>query len=85
MTRYAFQEWIDFWTGERIRGPVCWGRVEQPLSRLPLFVRSGAAIPAYPEPVACTDEMDPSRSAELVFDDNYRGFRPSALGKHIEL
>jgi hypothetical protein len=29
--------------------------------------------------------MDLSRSAEIVFDDSYRGFRSSALGKHIEL
>ena len=61
------------------------GRVEQPLSRVPLFVRSGAIIPFYPEPVACTDEMDPSRRAELVFDYRYHGFRSSALGKHIDL
>ena len=78
-------EWIDFWTGERIRGPVTRGRVEQPLSRVPLFVRSGAVIPFYPEPVACTDEMDLSRNAELVFDDRYHGFRSSALGRNIEL
>ena len=78
-------EWIDFWTGRRIRGPVALGRVEQPLSRVPLFVRYGAAIPFYPEPVACTDEMNLSRSAELVFDDSFHGFRSSALGKHIEL
>jgi len=78
-------EWIDFWTGERIRGPVALAHVEQPLSRVPLYVRSGAAIPYYPEPVACTDEMDLSRSAELVFDDSYCGFRSSALGEQIEL
>jgi len=78
-------EWIDFWTGERIRGPVALGRVEVPLSRVPLFVRSGTTIPFYPEPVACTDEMDLTRTAEMVFDESYRGFRSSALAKHIEL
>jgi alpha-D-xyloside xylohydrolase len=52
---------------------------------VPLFIRSGAAIPFYPEPVACTDEMDLSRSTELVFDDSLHGFRSSALGKDIEL
>jgi alpha-D-xyloside xylohydrolase len=78
-------EWIDFWTGERIRGPVVLGRMEQPLSRVPLYARGGAVIPFYPEPVACTDEMDLTRTAELVFDESYRGFRSSALGKHIEL
>jgi alpha-D-xyloside xylohydrolase len=78
-------EWIDFWTGERLQGAVVLRRVEQPLSRMPLFVRRGASIPFYPEPVACTDEMDLSRNAEIVFDDSYQGFRSSALGSIIGL
>jgi len=78
-------EWIDFWTGERIRGLVSLGRVKQPLSRVPLFVRSNAVIPFYPEPVACTDEMDLPQCATLVFDERYEGFRSSALGSNIEL
>jgi alpha-D-xyloside xylohydrolase len=78
-------DWIDFWTGARLHGPVALGRMEQPLSRMPLFVRHGARVAVYPEPVACTDEMDLSRSVELVFDDSYRGFRSSALGSAIEL
>ncbi|MGA2763183.1 MAG: alpha-xylosidase [Spirochaetia bacterium] len=78
-------EWIDFWTGERIRGPVVLGRVEQPLSRVPLYVRGGASIPFYPDPVACTDEMDLTRTAEMVFDESYRGFPSSALGTFIDL
>jgi alpha-D-xyloside xylohydrolase len=78
-------EWIDFWTGERLQGPVALRRVEQPLSRMPLFVRRGASIPFYPEPVACTDEMDLSRSAEIFFDNSYRGFGSSALGSMIGL
>ncbi len=78
-------EWIDFWTGEKVRGPVMLDREEQPLERVPLFVRTGSRIPYYPEPVACTDEMDLSRTAEIVFDRTYRGFRSSALGTHIDL
>ena len=78
-------EWIDFWTGQRINGPVALGRVEQPLSRVPLYVRHGAVIPYYPEAVACTDEMDLGPSAELVFDHSYRGFHSSALGASIDL
>lgn len=78
-------EWIDFWTGERLRGPVTLPRVEQALSRVPLYVRGGAVIPYYPDPVACTDEMDLSRTAEMVFDRTYLGFRSSALGAHIDL
>jgi alpha-D-xyloside xylohydrolase len=78
-------DWIDFWTGERIHGPAALSRVEQPLSRVPLYVRSGATIPFYPEPVACTDEMDLSRCATLAFDDRFGGFRSSPLASRIEL
>jgi alpha-D-xyloside xylohydrolase len=78
-------EWIDFWTGNKIRGPVMLDRVEQPLERVPLFVRNGSRIPYYPEPVACTDEMDLSRTTELAFDRTYRGFRSSALGALVDL
>lgn len=77
--------WTDFWTGEVVGGPVLLDRVEQPLTRVPLFVRSGSRVPWYPEPVACTDEMDLSRTAELVFDESYRGFASSPLGKRIDL
>jgi alpha-D-xyloside xylohydrolase len=80
-----YGEWIDFWTGESVRGPVMINRVEQPLERVPLFVRGGSRIPFYPEPVACTDEMDLSRTSELVFDQTYRGFSSSALGAYIDL
>ena len=78
-------EWIDFWTGERVSGPVMLPRVEQPLGRVPLFVRAGSRIPYYPLPVACTDEMDLSKTLELTFDDNYRGFSHSPLAAYINL
>lgn len=78
-------EWIDFWTGEKIRGPVMLKRVKQPLARVPLFVRSGARIRFYPEPVACTDEMELSRTSELPIGDDYQGIRASALGKLVDL
>jgi alpha-D-xyloside xylohydrolase len=78
-------EWIDFWTGENIHGPVMLARVEQPLARVPLFVRSGSRVPFYPEAVACTDEMDLSRTSEISFDRTYRGFRSCGLARHIDL
>ena len=37
-------KWIDFWTGEIIRGPGV-VRLQVPLSTLPLYVRAGAVIP----------------------------------------
>ena len=78
-------EWIDFWTGEEVHGPLMLRRVEQPLERAPVYVRSGSRVPFYPEPVACTDEMDLTRTAEIVFDRTYRGFRSSGLGANIVL
>lgn len=78
-------EWIEFWTGERLSGPRMLTGVSQPLARLPLYVRSGARIPYYPEPAACTDEMELSRSKELVFAESYRGFGSSPLGNFIDL
>ncbi len=78
-------QWIDFWTGESIHGPIMLKHVKQPLARLPLFVRAGSRIPFYPEAVACTDEMDLSRVQELLVDESYRGFQYSALGKLVAL
>lgn len=36
--------WFDFWTGERLRGPIHLV-ASAPLNRLPLYVRGGAIIP----------------------------------------
>lgn len=41
-------KWIDFWTGEAIRGPGVIRR-QVPLSTLPLYVRAGAVIPMLEE------------------------------------
>ena len=37
-------EWVDFWTGERVQGPRTLRR-EVPLDSVPLFVRSGSVLP----------------------------------------
>ena len=41
-------DWIDFWTGEPVRGG---GEVaaEAPLGRIPVYVRSGSIVVTYPE------------------------------------
>ena len=41
--------WIDYWTGERHRGPVRLHGYPAPLDRLPLFVKGGSIIPMWPE------------------------------------
>jgi alpha-D-xyloside xylohydrolase len=78
-------EWIDFWTGERLRGPTMLRRVEQPLRRLPVYVMGGSVLPFYPDPVSCTDEMDMDRVELLSFDRDYAGFIASPLGTFIDL
>ncbi|HUJ73705.1 MAG TPA: glycoside hydrolase family 31 protein, partial [bacterium] len=73
-------DWVDFWTGQRFQGPRWIRAVTSPLHRMPLFAVRGSRIPVYPIRVACTDEMDPSRTVELTFDHGYGGMGASLLG-----
>ncbi len=69
-------EWIDFFTGERhivADGGKWLKNVEVPLERMPVFVRSGATIPVYPEHVDSTDDMDMSKVEEITVDGNFKG------------
>jgi alpha-D-xyloside xylohydrolase len=77
--------WVDFWTGEVIQGPRLLDDVESPLARIPIYVAKDAKIPIYPEAVQCTDEMDLSRTQDLVFDCEYEGVSKSILGEIIGL
>ncbi|HEX8130809.1 MAG TPA: glycoside hydrolase family 31 protein [Pyrinomonadaceae bacterium] len=47
--------WVDWWTGARYEGGTS-AEIEAPLSRLPLFARVGAVIPAQPT-IQHTGEM----------------------------
>lgn len=71
--------WIDFFDGESVQGPIELEVRAYAPERLPLFVRMGARIPVYPDPVQCTDEMDWSKIVEVDFDAGYGGLRQSAL------
>jgi alpha-D-xyloside xylohydrolase len=73
-------EWVDVWTGERLRGPQWLRRVNSPLSRLPVYAVADSTIPVYPEVVQCTDEMDMAKVQTLTFDTTYRGLAQSLLG-----
>ena len=68
-------EWVDFWTGQRLRGPVLLKNVKSPLERMPIYAVRNARIRTYPQPVSCTDEMKLSRSVGVVFGDKYRGWK----------
>jgi alpha-D-xyloside xylohydrolase len=78
-------EWVDFWTGKQIRGPVILKQVKSPLQRIPVYVIKDAEIRVYPEKVLCTDEMNLDRAVDLTFDDAYKGFSDSLLGKVAKL
>ncbi|MBQ9202148.1 MAG: alpha-xylosidase [Bacteroidales bacterium] len=59
--------WVNFFTKETFEGP-CWLKdITVPLEQMPVYVRQGAAIPMYPEDVACTDEMDLEKSVMIKF------------------
>lgn len=53
-------EWIDFFSGERYRGPSI-ARVPAPLDKLPLFVRAGSLLPLRSEP-----NIDEAESLDLL-------------------
>ncbi|MEI7435783.1 MAG: TIM-barrel domain-containing protein [bacterium] len=78
-------EWVDFWTGKTIKGPVWLKNLHTPLSRMPIYAVKGAKIKVYPEPVNCTDEMNLKRCATIHFDKRYRGLSRSILGEFIRL
>ena len=52
------KDWIDFWTGKRIRG----GQritAEAPLDRIPIYVRAGSIIPFGPPAESASAKPDP--------------------------
>jgi alpha-glucosidase (family GH31 glycosyl hydrolase) len=71
--------WIDYWDGTKYKGPVWISDYNAPLEKLPLFVKSGAIIPMYPEmlydnekpkdPVTLDIYPDGNTAFELYEDD----------------
>jgi alpha-D-xyloside xylohydrolase len=71
--------WVNFFTGEKTKGP-CWIKdMECPLNQMPVWVRLYAVLPVYPEVVSCTDEMDFSKVMELKIDETFEGIKKSVL------
>lgn len=66
-------DWVNFFTGERLRGGRWLYGVKVPLEEMPVFVREGAIIPIYPEDVECTDEMNLTKTTGLVIDTGFKG------------
>jgi len=74
-------DWVDLWTGTELSGPRWLKDVASPLEHMPVYIRAGARIPIYPDPVASTADMDLDRTTTLVFDETYSGIGHSILGK----
>lgn len=72
--------WVDFWTGERLRGSRWLRGVRSELSQVPVYAKAGEAIRVYPHAVRSTNDMDLARAVELRFDASYRGLAASVLG-----
>jgi alpha-D-xyloside xylohydrolase len=66
-------DWADFFTGDSLSGPVWLRQVRYPPERFPVFVKKGAVIPLYPEPVSCTGEMDLEKTISIKIDESFRG------------
>jgi alpha-D-xyloside xylohydrolase len=74
-------EWVDAWTGAVFKGGQSLRGITMPLEQMPFYVRRGARIAAYPEPILCSDDMDPAKVVDVVFDDTYTGLGTSVLGQ----
>jgi alpha-D-xyloside xylohydrolase len=77
-------EWVDFWSGEKMVGPLRLEAVRSPLSRLPLYVRAGSAV-EFAEPVEHTGQLPAARRFSVRFDGEYPGFNGSEVARYIEL
>jgi alpha-D-xyloside xylohydrolase len=66
-------EWVNLFSGEHFEGGRYYKDVETPLEEMPVFVRPGASIPLSPEDVDCTDDMDMTKTTQLVIDEAFKG------------
>ena len=54
----AGHDWIDFWTGKRVRGGQT-VTAEAPLDRIPIFAKAGSIIPLGPAVQSASAKADP--------------------------
>jgi alpha-D-xyloside xylohydrolase len=74
-------QWVNLFDGSVSAGGRWLRNYRVPLEEMPVWIRFGARVPVYPEPVQCTDQMDLSAATSIVFDESYRGLARSCLGK----
>lgn len=66
--------WVNFFTGERLKGGRWYYGVETPLEQMPVFVRESARIPLYPDDVDSTDDMNLAKTAILEITPDFKGY-----------
>ncbi len=66
-------EWINFFNGEETTGGKWLKDFETLLEEMPVWVRKGAVISVYLDKVSCTDDMDLSKTTQLIIDDSFEG------------
>ncbi len=77
-------QWVDFWNGQTLQGPLRLPEVENSPSRLPLYVRYGTAV-EYCEPVQHTGQLDKAERFTIRYDDSYSGFDSSELARWVRI
>jgi alpha-D-xyloside xylohydrolase len=60
-------EWVHFFSKEKFKGNQWLKQVSVPLDEMPVFVKSGATVPMYPEEVQNTDEMDMEKVIKIQY------------------
>lgn len=65
--------WVDFFTGQKFRGPVWLKDLDVASENMPVYARYNAEVPLYPHRVDCTDEMDLAKAELVKIGDSFDG------------
>ena len=67
--------WVNFFTGERLKGGRWYYGVETPLEQMPVYVRPAAMIKVYPHDVDSTDDIDFGQCVWWQITRTYKGYQ----------
>jgi alpha-D-xyloside xylohydrolase len=68
-------KWVNLFSGKVETGGQWLTGYQVPLEEMPVWVKYGANIPFYTEPVRSTDDMDFSKTITLTFDNTFKGLK----------
>lgn len=72
--------WVNFFTGEIIKGEKWLKNYEVELEEMPVWVRENAKIPFYPKQVDSTDDINLKKTITICFDKKYKGLKNTDIG-----